>query len=248
MKKNILSLITMLSFGLVANAQTFEIYEGLGSTTDISGTTINVTLDGDFYEGYFFVKNTTNTPIKTNVRRVNILTTSVDITYGICWGIVDPLNPGAPGVCYSPSATSTFTTPSNAFLSSSNIGSITSDVGYNSGSNEPVHFRYYIEDTVGTIYDSLDIQINNVLAVKEIKNAVSFNTYPNPANDVINLTVQGSSDNAMKIVDVLGNIIAEEKFGTSKKLDVSQFKNGVYILTIYSNGKMVQTKRVVVRH
>ncbi|MDD2984228.1 MAG: T9SS type A sorting domain-containing protein [Crocinitomicaceae bacterium] len=248
MKKNILSLITILSFGLIGNAQTFEIYEGLGSTTDISGTTLNVTLDGDFYEGYFFVKNTTTTPIKTNIRRVNILTTSSAITYGICWGVVDPNNPGAPGTCYAPSATNTFTTPGHAPLTINNIGSITADVGYDMGSNEQVHFRYYIEDTTGLVYDSLDIKINNVLAVKEVKNMVSFNTFPNPANDVLNLTVQGSSDNALKMVDVLGNVIAEEKFGASKKLDVSQFKNGVYILTIYSNGKMVQTKRVVVRH
>ena len=116
------------------------------------------------------------------------------------------------------------------------------------GSNEPVHFRYYIEDINGVVYDSLDIKMTTTLSVKELKSAVSFNSYPNPANDVINLTVQGSTDNAIKMIDVLGNIVAEEKFGVSKKLDVSQLKNGVYILTVYSNGKMVQTKRVVVRH
>lgn len=247
MKKNILSLFAMLSLGLAVNAQNFEIYEGLNSTTDISGTTVIANIDTDFYEGYFFVKNTGATTINTKIRRVNILTTSSEVRYGICWGVLDPMNPGAPGTCYPPVVAQSFTTPGTAALSNTNKGSITTDVHFEVGA-EPVHFRYYVEDESGTVYDSLDIKIMTTLGVKELKNVVSFNAYPNPANDVINLSVQGSTDNAMKMIDVLGNVIAEEKFGASKKLDVSQFKNGVYILTIYSNGKMVQTKRIVVRH
>ena len=44
MKKNILSFIAVLSLGLAVNAQTFEIYEGATSTTDISGTTVTVNI------------------------------------------------------------------------------------------------------------------------------------------------------------------------------------------------------------
>lgn len=248
MKKNILSLFAMVSLGLAVNAQTFEIYEGLNSTTDISGTTVTVALEGDFYEGYFFVKNTGSSTINTKIRRRNMEATGAGVRYGICWGVLDPTNPAAPGTCYPPVIAQNFTTPGIAPLSNTNKGSITTDVHFEVGSNEPVHFRYYVEDEAGTVYDSLDIKITTTLGVKELKNVVSFNAYPNPANDVINLSVQGSTDNALKMIDVLGNVIAEEKFGASKKLDVSQFKNGVYILTIYSNGKMVQTKRVVVRH
>ena len=249
MKKNILSFIAILSFGLAVQAQTFEIYEGVGSTTDISGTTVTINLNNDTYEGYFYVKNISGNPIETKVRRVNIVTTSSNVIYGICWGATStPGAPGAVGTCYPPIDNSTYTTPSGAILDANNFGLITSDVSFLNYANEPVHFRYYIEDLNGIKYDSLDLKINTTLGVKEAKNIVSFNAYPNPANDVINLSVQGSTENSMKLIDVLGNVIVEEKFGSSKKLDVSQFKNGVYILTIYSNGKMVQTKRVVVRH
>ena len=249
MKKNILSFIAVLSLGLAVNAQTFEIYEGATSTTDISGTTVTVNLTTDEYEGYFYVKNISGAPIDTKVRRVNILSTSSNVTYGICWGATTtPGGPGAVGNCYPPEATATYNTPEGAILDASNVGLITTDLHYLQGANEPIHFRYYIEDINGVKYDSLDIKTSTSLSVKELKSAVSFNSYPNPANDVINLTVQGSTDNAIKMIDVLGNIVAEEKFGVSKKLDVSQLKNGVYILTVYSNGKMVQTKRVVVRH
>ncbi len=247
MNRKILSFVAFLSLGLVATAQTFEIYEGTGSTTDISGTTLNVNLTNADYEGHFYVKNISGSPINTKISRVNLLSTSPDITYGICWGATSLTNPTV-GVCYPPNATSAYTTPAAAVLDGSNVGYMVSDVHFLANANEPIHVRYYVEDDNGTKFDSLDVMISTTLTVKEIKNTVSVNAYPNPANDVINLSVQGSTDNAMKMVDVLGNVIAEEKFATSKKLDVSQFKNGVYILTIYSNGKMVQTKRVVVRH
>lgn len=242
MKKNILSLLAVVSFGLAVSAQTFEIYEGTDLTNNIANTELTKSITNDFFETHFYVKNISGAPIKTRIQRKNILTTSENITYGICWGAV-----GSGGLCTS-SEDPIYTFPEDIELNSTNMGELTSEVLYAQNSNEPVHFRYYILDENNVKYDSLDVIVLTTLGVKELKNTVSFNAYPNPANDVINLSVQGSTDNSMKIIDVLGNVIVEEKFGTSKKLDVSQFKNGVYILTIYSNGKMVQTKRVVVRH
>ena len=246
MKKNILSLIAFISLGLAANAQSFEIYEGITSTTDISGTTVYANLTNDEYEGHFYVKNISGAPINTQIRRVNINATTPAVTYGVCWGATSTNNPVV-GICYPPENSQSFTTPSGATLDGSNVGYMVADVQFDNV-NEPVHVRYYVEDINGVKYDSLDLVITTTLSTKEIKNTASINAYPNPANDVINLAVQGSTDNSMKMIDVLGNVIVEEKFGTSKKLDVSQFKNGVYILTVYSNGKLVQTKRVVVRH
>lgn len=246
MKKNILSFIAFISLGLAANAQTFEIYEGTTSTTDISGTTVYANITSDEYEGHFYVKNISGSPINTQIRRVNKVTTTPSVKYGVCWGATSINNP-AVGICYPPENSQSFTTPSGATLDGSNVGYMVADVQFDNV-NEPVHVRYYVEDINGVKYDSLDLVITTTLGTKEIKNTVSINAYPNPANDVINLAVQGSTDNSMKMIDVLGNVIVEEKFGTSKKLDVSQFKNGVYILTVYSNGKLVQTKRVVVRH
>lgn len=241
MKKNILSFIAVLSLGFAVQAQTFEIYEGLGSTTDISGTTLTKSISDNFFETHFYVKNVSGTSMTTVIQRVNILQTSQNVAYGICWGAA-----GSGGLCTT-STDAVYTFPITVELNANNLGDLTSEVTYDN-TNEPVHFRYYIKDESGVKYDSLDVIVSTTLGVKEAKNIVSFNAYPNPANDVINLAVQGSTDNSMKLIDVLGNVIVEEKFGISKKLDVSQFKNGVYILTVYSNGKMVQTKRVVVKH
>jgi hypothetical protein len=43
-------------------------------------------------------------------------------------------------------------------------------------------------------------------------------------------------------------VVMEDKMNTSKKIDVRDLKNGVYILTVYANGSLLQTRRVVVRH
>ncbi len=246
MKKNILSLIAVAAFGLTVQAQTFEVYDDASSTTDIAGTTLNVTFEGDEYEASFYLKNISGSPINTFVRRVNILTTTEAVQYGICYGVYDVNDPNNAGLCYPPNELQTDITPNGLSADAANLIAIKTNVLYDL--NQPVHFRYYFEDENGVKYDSLDIKLSTTLAVKDLKSAVSFTAYPNPANDVINLSVQGSSDNAFKLIDVLGNVIVEDQFGVSKKLNVSQFKNGVYILTIYSNGKMIQTKRIVVRH
>ena len=248
MKKTLLSLLTVLSLGVTASAQNFAIYEGLNSTTDISGTTINVQVSSAVYEGYFFAKNLTGTPVEVKIRRVSIVAPPSLVTEQVCCGPIP--DPNAVGNCYDiAQGNMNWLSPLSAVLDESNKANMEIHVNPH-GSTGLVHNRYYVEDLNGNKLDSMDLKIGNIASVKEIKNnTVSFNAYPNPANEVLNLTVQGTSgDNSVKLVDVLGNVVLEEKMGASKKLDVSEFKNGVYILTVYSNGAQIQARRVVVRH
>ena len=76
MKKNILSFIAALSLGIAVNAQTFEIYDGASSTTNILGTILESTIMGDEYEAHLFIKNVSGPATNTFIRRVNILKTS----------------------------------------------------------------------------------------------------------------------------------------------------------------------------
>jgi allantoicase len=52
----------------------------------------------------------------------------------------------------------------------------------------------------------------------------------------------------IRIFDVLGKVVYDEKAIKSKKIDMSELKNGVYILTFIEKGITIQTKRVIVRH
>lgn len=85
-------------------------------------------------------------------------------------------------------------------------------------------------------------------AVKKIKAGVLLSVYPNPATDYVLLTLNGSSSDAEVIItDVLGKEVHSEKFSGSKKLNVHDFKNGVYVLSVVSNGTTF-TKRFVIKH
>lgn len=81
-----------------------------------------------------------------------------------------------------------------------------------------------------------------------IKN-VSVVSFPNPVTNYLTINVTGSNDNTVKIVDILGKVMYLEKIGTTKKIDISDLNNGVYILMIISaNGTTLQNKKIIVKH
>lgn len=73
---------------------------------------------------------------------------------------------------------------------------------------------------------------------------------PNPANDYLNILLPANSDiYKIKLVNVLGSVIMEEKTNkTSKenvKLNLSNISNGVYFLSVESSTEKV-TKKIIV--
>lgn len=247
MKKTLLSLFAAFALGAAAHAQTIAIYEGVNSTTDISGTTVQVQTPSSIYEGYFFAKNISTNAIDVKIRRIQVVVPPTSVEDEICIGAIPDIT--GEGSCI-PIAPGTVNWLSNLVVSLDQTNKGNMEVHINPhGYTGLIHYRYIVEDVNGTRLDSMDIRISNLATVKEVKSAVTFNAYPNPANDVINLSVQGTSgDNTVKLVDVLGNVVLEEKMGAAKKVDVSEFRNGVYILSVYSGGSLIQTRRIVVRH
>ena len=78
---------------------------------------------------------------------------------------------------------------------------------------------------------------------------VTLAVYPNPATDYINLTVKGNiSEAVVKIYSALGTEVYSETIENFKKIDVSDFKNNVYIVNVYSKDELLETARFVVRH
>jgi len=72
---------------------------------------------------------------------------------------------------------------------------------------------------------------------------VGFEIYPNPVSDkvMIRMNVSGGSKCMLKLVDVPGQVISEEKFdglltGQVISVDVSKLAEGVYFLRIDCNG------------
>jgi hypothetical protein len=78
---------------------------------------------------------------------------------------------------------------------------------------------------------------------------VSVAVFPNPASEFLNISVKdGLTKGTIKIFSALGTEIFSDEIDSFKKIDLSDFKNNVYIVSIYSNEVLVQTTRFVVRH
>lgn len=237
MKKTILSIFSILTVAAGLNAQI--VITEQGTTTDVAGSA--VTTDISTAQNYAHlvdldITNNYGTAKSILITRVN-LNNPAGWEESICWG--DPLSGG---VCYPHSTDNPWTSGAmNIGPGNSNVMAlyITAPTG---GS---AHYRYYV--TEGTTYlDSVDWIINSTLSLDATED-FSFNVSPNPANQIMNLEVNATSN--VKMVDVLGNVVLEQTISAGKQsFSVADFKNGVYFIMIESEGIKPTTRKVIVRH
>jgi hypothetical protein len=98
-----------------------------------------------------------------------------------------------------------------------------------------------------SIFLSLNVFSNTYLG--NDNGDVTLSVFPNPATEYINVTVKGGvNDAVVKIYSALGTEIYSENIDNFKKIDVSDFKNNVYIINVYSKDELIETARFVVRH
>ena len=108
-------------------------------------------------------------------------------------------------------------------------------------------YRYYIGDGL-TYEDSVDVQINFTLGLNEKSNPSTFSIFPNPSNDKVSIQLNNNEIANLKIVDVLGNIIYKEEINSTSDINVSEFKNGIYFVTIETNGIQSQMEKLIVKY
>lgn len=96
---------------------------------------------------------------------------------------------------------------------------------------------YYFDDF--TLFDQSTVD------VKDIKDNVKFEIYPNPTTGLINFSDNRYSqgDYTVKILDLFGKEIISKVL--SEEIDISSFDKGVYTLLLYRNKQLVVTKKVM---
>jgi hypothetical protein len=101
---------------------------------------------------------------------------------------------------------------------------------------------------ISILFSVVGFSQSNLKSVQD-KPEITLSVYPNPATDFINITIKGNTNDAVvKIYSALGTEVFSEEIDTFKKIDVSDFKNNVYIINVYSKEELLQTSRFVVRH
>jgi hypothetical protein len=250
MKRIILSFLSVILISAALKAQNgIEIYE-TGQSTDYSGITLYVTApNNQSFDVPLDVHN--NTGI-TRVWRVTRFRVDVPSGWldGICWGhSTDVFG----GVCYSASSMAAMNpwtssdNPSDLFdIANGEYGKLKVSIDADDLTGGIAHYRYYVSEDGSTYQDSVDVIVDFTASIKQVKEEVTVNVQPNPASDYAMITLNNADNGTIRIVDVLGNVVSKETISGTKKIDLSNFRNGVYFITIEtSNGKTINRKLIV---
>ena len=107
--------------------------------------------------------------------------------------------------------------------------------------------RYYVLDggNGNAIIDSVDVQFNSYLSIEDSK--IDFSVYPNPAQDVLNISIS-ENNTSISIFDIVGKNVSEmELINGNNTLNIESLKAGVYFYSIKRNGGIIETKKLIVR-
>ena len=157
----------------------------------------------------------------------------------LCWG----------GECYSLDP-DVYTIPSTTCLTDGTTYELKPQINPNDVVGTG-HYRYYIVDVNDNDnrLDSVDLIFNFGIAnVKNIDESIKFNVSPNPASNIVSINVDSNSEMDFKIVDVLGNVVLKDVINNSKKVDVSNYNNGLYFITVSSKDRSIVTRKMIVKH
>ena len=84
--------------------------------------------------------------------------------------------------------------------------------------------------------------------IKNINSVKNISVSPNPSNGNAFLNVIGAANSALKVYDMLGNIVSSNKCASANyQLDISELNAGTYILNISDNNTITNKKFVVTK-
>ena len=104
-------------------------------------------------------------------------------------------------------------------------------------------FRNTTPSTVD--FDNSICATTTAVEISFLKNNTSV--YPNPANNVLNISTITNDLTSIKLFDALGNLVLEKQTTTNCSIDVNLLPQGVYYISIV-NSKSKKMEKVVVVH
>ena len=245
MKKILLSLLVFGGLSLSANAQ-FEFYvQGDATNTNYAGGTYQIVAQ-DAVDQYtkIDIYNKTGSDDSFVIGRRRLTPEAGSWTDFMCWG-----GPGGGGLCID----APIMDQEYFQMQNSAVPIVNNENGLLESHIEPSYtdpgtytYRYYVGTLQNNLMDSMDVEVTiTPLSVPEPKLTVGI--HPNPASSFIQVQADGFESADIKVVDVLGNLVYSSTLTGSTKIDVSEFRNGIYFVTVSSEGTRV-SRKVIVRH
>jgi len=250
----IISLFIFICVAVMGFAQDNIVIYLDGQTTDLSsgnGPHMITAPSAAVFDVTFDVYNNSNNTRQWRITRSQ-LSVPAGWTDGLCWGhSTDPFG----GSCYSSTQMNTnpWTSPGGAAvlfdLLPGEYGKMKPDFNPADGVSGTAHYRYYITSSSGTTYyDSVDVIVDYVAAVKPLNEPVSVSIVPNPADDYININVNGVDPVQFKVFDAMGSLIIKDQVSSTKKISTAEFKSGVYFVSFEGAAFKTFTRKVIIRH
>jgi hypothetical protein len=229
----------------VLSADTLELYDTLGNI--INNQTIRITGSDpavDALVGYVRLKNTTNTDMQHVFVRRSINQEVENTTNSFCFGVQ----------CYPPFINE------SAVADTVKVGVIDKSFSadyYPDGNGGLTSITYEFFDNLTfpnpvSVKTTIEFLIS-ATGVNENK-LVFKGPFPNPASQTSSFeyNLPSSHSNAQVIIrNMLGveveNIFLESRSG-KKSINVSNYPSGIYFYTLIIDGKLIQSKKMIVKH
>lgn len=131
-------------------------------------------------------------------------------------------------------------------------GGATNDLVVGTAGVSEAQTSFYLDLTDNTWYYTTStpmvrMNFDPTVSINEVANAFGLNVYPNPASDVINVTLNKEVAASITIVDVTGKVVKTSTInGTSASINTTGLSNGVYYVNI-TDGTSVSTEKVVIK-
>jgi len=126
-----------------------------------------------------------------------------------------------------------------------NSSSTTGNTVHTYSNDNPYEATLTLTNSCGT--NSSSEEVAGSLKLDEIKN-IAFIVYPNPANDIIDISLTENIPTEITIFNGLGEVVYQVNHKTiSVKCDVSKYSDGIYYLQI-ENKNTKSMQKIIIKH
>ena len=257
--KRLLHILSLSLLTTWASAQAITVTDiNNNPITDGGSTSVNLStselINESYLETKFLVTNNSNSDLTLFIRRT-IIDAPTQWEDQLCWppscfimnGTTASTPTGATNRCIV-SANSSITNHIEDYAAETNFLAYIKPNIYINGIVGAGQYRYEVVNfNDNSVLFTFDMDINVTLNATTIKKDAAIVLAPNPASDVVTVSIPDNGNGSIQMVDVLGNVVYQADFTGSRKINTAQFKNGVYFVVITSNG-VRSNKKLVIRH
>jgi hypothetical protein len=242
MKKLVLFFFLGFIAALIVNAQSLQLSDSTGFLPNDTTIFKYGSPSADEILSYVFVKNTTNSPVSVNVKKVQLSTAQGTMNL-LCWGL-----------CFD---TSVYVTHDPIVIDAGRTDSTSFSAHYlPNGTPAGITKMRYVFFNADNSADSVCVNITFSTypqGLKDMANPTLVSAYPNPANGVVNFTclLPQNSEGKLEIRNLLGSVVKEvpvTSLSGKITINTSDLADGVYFYTFLTNGNQVATRKLVIRH